>query len=33
MKKIQLEANVSGKDLWQPIRFILTGHNHGTDLA
>ena len=33
MKKIQLDANINGKDLWQPVRFILTGHNHGPDLA
>ncbi len=33
MKKIQSETNVSGKDLWQPIRFIITGHIHGPDLS
>ena len=33
MKKIQLDTNINGKNLWQPIRFILTGHRHGPDLA
>ena len=33
MKKIQTDSNISGKDLWQPIRFILTGQNHGPDLS
>ena len=33
MKNIQLNTNAKGKDLWQPVRFILTGHNHGPDLA
>ena len=33
MKKIQLDTNMGGKDLWQPVRFILTGQNHGPDLA
>ena len=33
MKKIQYDTNIGGKDLWQPIRFILTGQSHGPDLA
>ena len=33
MKKIQADTNVGGKDLWQPIRFVITGHIHGPDLS
>ncbi len=33
MKKIQADTNVGGKDLWQPIRFVITGQVHGPDLS
>ena len=33
MKKIQADTNVGGKDLWQPIRFVITGQIHGPDLS
>jgi len=33
MDKIASGAGCTGKKLWQPVRFILTGQNHGPDLA
>ena len=33
MSKISSETGCAGKKLWQPVRFILTGQNHGPDLA
>ena len=33
MDKIASETNCKGKKLWQPIRFIITGQEHGPDLA
>ena len=33
MNKIASGAGCTGKKLWQPVRFILTGQNHGPDLA
>ena len=33
MDKIASGTGCTGKKLWQPVRFILTGQNHGPDLA
>ena len=33
MNEIASETGCKGKNLWQPIRFIITGQEHGPDLA
>ena len=33
MNEIASKTGCKGKNLWQPIRFIITGQEHGPDLA
>ena len=33
MNQISSETDCKGKQLWQPVRFILTGQEHGPDLS
>ena len=33
LDEIASETGCKGKNLWQPIRFIITGQEHGPDLA
>ena len=33
MNQIASETDYKGKQLWQPVRFILTGQEHGPDLS